>query len=216
MFVLLAIVFALSFVIAGVGSGSTGFGSIVDALGGIFGTNKGSSGSASVDDAQKRIDANPKDAAAYRDLARAYELKGDDILAINALEDYLKLTVPKDDRISALNELAGLHETRARLQLAEAQAAAYDAQIAAGAGFGPDPSSPFGKALAGTDPIRQASIDAAQARYQQVTSLLQQTYASLQGAYKRLTDADPTDPSYLILYGQASQQAGDNAAALAA
>jgi tetratricopeptide (TPR) repeat protein len=216
-FAVLAVVFAASFVVAGVGSGSTGFGSVIDALGGIFGTSGGGSSGPSVEKAQKRLDKNPRDAEAYRELAQAYEAKGDDISAINALESYLKLPVSKDNRISALNELAGLYESRGRLQFAEVQQAATDVQDAQGSAFGFDSSSPFGKALGpDKDPVRQAAITAAQQRYQQAASLLQDTYTKLEDTYRRLTANDPTEPSYLILYGQSAQQAGDTAAAIAA
>src|ERR671936_868446 len=71
-FIFLAFVFALSFVFLGVGSGSAGIG---DLLRGNFHLFGGSSSTSSVSKAQDRIKKNPKDARAYRDLARAYEAK---------------------------------------------------------------------------------------------------------------------------------------------
>jgi tetratricopeptide (TPR) repeat protein len=216
-FAVLALVFAVSFVVAGVGSGSTGFGSIVDALGGIFGTNDGGSSNPSVKKAQDKIYKNPKDAAAYRELARAYELDGNTDGAIGALEDYLRLNVVKSDRISALNELAGLYETKARQQLGDVQLALYNLQTVSASDFGPSPTSPLGKAYAANeDPIRKAMIEAAQQRYQELAGILGQTYQSLTNTYKRLTTLDPTEPSYLLLYAQTAQNAGDANTALAA
>src|SRR5919109_5233096 len=63
MFVFLALVFAVGFVGFGVGAGGTGIGDILRG-----GTG---SGAPSADDAQKRIDENPNDVQAFRDLATA-------------------------------------------------------------------------------------------------------------------------------------------------
>src|SRR5207249_10865264 len=61
-FVFLALVFAGSFVVYGVGSGSTGIGDLLRGnLGGLFGGGGSSSGSPSIDKAQKEIQKNPKD-----------------------------------------------------------------------------------------------------------------------------------------------------------
>ena len=209
-FVLLALVFAGGFVFFGVGSGSSGISDILSGNLHLFG--RGSSGP-SIDKAQKRIAKNPKDAAAYRDLARAYELKKDDILAIQALENYARLR-PKNT--GALNELAGLYETRARTQLNEVQLAVYNARLALPSSFGPPPNTPLGRAFAATpDPIQQALYAAASREYSTAASFLQQTYTSLENVYKRISAADPTDPSSLILYAQAAQQARDTTTALA-
>src|ERR671923_207122 len=89
-FVFLALVFAGSFVVYGVGSGSTGIGDLLRGnFNGLFGGGS-SSGSPSITKAQKEIEKNPKNAKAYRDLARAYEQKNDDVGAIGALESYRK------------------------------------------------------------------------------------------------------------------------------
>src|SRR5919201_4127234 len=102
-FVFLAFVFAGSFVVYGVGSGSTGIGDLLRGnFGGIFGGGN-SSGTPSISKAQKEVAKNPKSAKAYRDLARAYEEKNQDLGAIGALESYLRLR-PKD--AGALRELA--------------------------------------------------------------------------------------------------------------
>src|SRR2546428_11144670 len=80
-FVLLVFVFAGGFVFFGVGSGSTGIGDLLNGnFGGIFGSG-GSSGP-SITKAQARVAKHPKDAAAYKALATAYQAHGDDIGAI--------------------------------------------------------------------------------------------------------------------------------------
>src|SRR6184192_1072240 len=62
-FIFLALVFAASFVFLGVGSGSSGIGDLLRGNFHLFGS--GSSSGTSVSGAQKRIEKNPKDAAAY-------------------------------------------------------------------------------------------------------------------------------------------------------
>src|SRR5262249_45703062 len=150
-----------------------------------------SSGSPSISKAQKEIEKNPKNAQAYRDLARAYEEKSQDIGAIGALETYIKLR-PKD--ASALRELAAEYDTRARLQTVDAQAAGFDAQAAQGSTFGPTPTSPLGKAFsANPDPIQQAVSQAANTRYNDTIQQLQSTYKAQAEVFKKLVKLDPTD-----------------------
>src|SRR5947208_4519615 len=85
-FIFLAVVFAASFVLLGVGSGSSGIG---DLLRGNF--HFGGSSGPSISKAQDKIEKNPNDAPAYRDLAKAYEAKGRTDDAIGALTSYVKL-----------------------------------------------------------------------------------------------------------------------------
>ena len=94
MFVLLAVVFAGSFVFLGVGSGAGGIGDLLQGnWSDFFGSSSGSSAQIKKD--QKRIDENPKDYAAYRDLAaaQASDDKLDDAIA-TLLK--LKSVNPKD------------------------------------------------------------------------------------------------------------------------
>src|SRR3954453_2597344 len=69
MFVFLAVVFGAGFVVFGVGSSLPS--GVADLL-----RNNGSSGVASVSDAQKEVGANPKSAAAQIALSRAYQADG--------------------------------------------------------------------------------------------------------------------------------------------
>ena len=89
-FVLLVVVFAVSFVIFGVGSGSTG---IADVLQNFF-SGTSSSGS-SLSALQKKTVEHPKNAQAWRDLATKLEQDGRDDEAITALTSYIGLK-PKD------------------------------------------------------------------------------------------------------------------------
>ena len=96
-FLFLALAFGLGFVGFGVGAGGVGFGDILKGSG-------GGSGIPSISDAQKRVDENPKDPKAFRDLATAYQAQSKTSDAIEALESYVGLR-PKDT--AALRELAG-------------------------------------------------------------------------------------------------------------
>src|SRR6266511_4125237 len=73
MFVFLALVFALGFVVFGVGSGGGGLGDVLQNLG-------GTSGGPSVDDAKKKIEKG--DLAAYKELAEAYRANNEPDKAI--------------------------------------------------------------------------------------------------------------------------------------
>jgi Tfp pilus assembly protein PilF len=212
-FALLAVAFAFSFVVAGVGSGSTGFGSVVDALGGLFGRNSSSSGP-SISRALKRIQKNPKDAPAYFEAAQAYQTKNEDIQAINYYESYVKLR-PKDRR--ALVALAGLYDNQLQVYSQAAQQAQPSQPTSPLAqGFGPTSSSALGQAL--TDPIQSAvsSNTAPQSSaYQQFVQLAQQAATNVEKTYGRLVNADPTDSSAALQYAQTAQQAGDVTTAVA-
>jgi hypothetical protein len=219
-FALLALAFAFSFVVAGVGSGSTGFGSVIDALGGIFGTSGGSSGP-SASKALKRIEKNPKDAAAYFEAAQAYQTKNEDISAINYYEQYVKLRPKGAKSVQALAALAGLYgnQLSAYSQAAnQAQAAAQQSSPLAD-GFGPSSSSALGQAL--TDPIQKAASSATttspeQQQYQQFASLAQQASQNVEKTYQRLSAADPKEPSYLLQYARYAQALGNTSAATGA
>jgi hypothetical protein len=126
-FVFLALAFGLGFVGFGVGAGGVGIGDILKGSG-------GGSGVPSISSSQKKIEKNPTDAQAYRDLATAYQAKGDVDNAVDALGQYTNLR-PKD--VDALRELAGLYLNQAsaaqqRAQIAELRAEGRDVGIASG------------------------------------------------------------------------------------
>jgi DNA-binding SARP family transcriptional activator len=208
-FALLAVAFAGGFVFLGVGSGSTGIGDLFNNFRWFGG---GSSGS-SISKAQALVDKNPKNAAAYLDLARAYQAKSQDIPAITSYESYVKLR-PRDT--GALSALAGLYENRLRLYsqaATDVQQSEQSSQLAQG--FGPSAASPLGQALA--DPIQNAlSSTAPSAAYQQFAALAQQASQNVENTYRRLASADPSEPTYLIRYAQFAQSLGDTTPAIAA
>ena len=209
-FIFLALVFALSFVFLGVGSGSSGIGDLLRGNIHLFGGG-GSSSSTSVSGAQKRIQKNPKDAAAYHDLARAYEAKGDTTNAISALNTYTKLR-PKDT--GALTELAGQYLSQAdaaRQQAIAAQSALTSASI-----FTPFPVTGKLASALGSNPITDASTSGLQTAFTTAYQKMQAAYSSAVGAYKRVAKRTPNDPTVQLQLGSTAEAANDAKTAIAA
>ena len=209
-FIFLAVVFAGGFVLFGVGSSN------VSGLSDIFnGVGGGGSGQPSVSKAEKATQKNPKDAAAWKTLAAAYDTTGDIPSAISAWTTYTTLR-PKD--IEGLQSLATDYEQQFSTQTQVAAAAQADAQNAQATQFGPPPTSPLGRALNSvSDPIAQAAGLGANQRFNTALQTRQATAQQLEGVYKKLaTLHKPVEPSDQLLLAQAAQNAGDTAAAIAA
>jgi cytochrome c-type biogenesis protein CcmH/NrfG len=214
MFVLLAIVFALGFVVFGVGSGSNG---VSSALQNAFNFGGGTTGP-SISSLQKKVAAHPNDAASWRALATAYETKHEPQLAITALEKYTALK-PKDT--SALQELASQYTSLADTYNTQAQNAEVAAQTANLApSFLPSSSSTIGKAFTTggplDDPLSTANVNTATSTAQAAVSQLDTVESEAESAYERLAKLTPTDASVWIQLGQAAQGANDTATAVAA
>jgi tetratricopeptide (TPR) repeat protein len=204
-FVFLAAVFALGFVGFGVGAGGVGFGD-------IFKGNGGGSGIPSISSSQKRIDKNPNDAAAYRDLATAYEAKNDTDSAIGALESYTRL---KPKNVDSLRELARLYLQKAsaaqqRAQNAQARADA----LAPGAAF--LGSLTIGKKPLEVDPISNTVSSLLSQDTNQALGEVQSAAQSAIGAYKKIAAARPHDPSVQLELASTAQSVGDTTTAIAA
>jgi regulator of sirC expression with transglutaminase-like and TPR domain len=204
MFVFLALVFALGFVVFGVGAGGTG-------IGDIFRDHNTSSGQ-SVSSAQKAADENPNSAQAWRNLATALQTEGETAAAIDALNRAIAL---KPKSADAYRELAGLHLTRTseiqqELQLAQIRAAFR----APGLSF-PSLSSGSGRETL-TNPIDNAvstgATDNLTALYQQAST----EAAAAVAAYSRLAELRPNDPNIQLELAQTAQQTGDTATAITA
>jgi Flp pilus assembly protein TadD len=211
----LAVAFVLGFVLLGVGSGSTG---AADVLGGMF--NFGSSGGGtSVSKLQTKVDKNPKDATAWRDLATALEQKQRTQDAVNALERYTVLR-PKDQ--NALAELASQYGTLANTYAADYTAAQNEAsQFASPASvFAPPSTTPFGKAFADPtalqDPISASIQKQASTKQTTAYSNFQTAQRSAESVYQKLVALNPSDATTQIQLGQAAQSAGDTKTAIAA
>jgi tetratricopeptide (TPR) repeat protein len=205
-FVFLALVFGVGFVAFGVGSDVPG--GIADVIQG-----SGSTGNISVGDAQEKVDENPSDANALRQLATALQQEGRSDEAIPPLEQYTRLR-PKDN--TALGELASLYVGKAsRLRNRVAQVQAETQIVVPPADFLPPTTSPLGRALA-NQPISQAAQQRADARLATLYQDLQVAYLQAQQAYAKLAQRSPEDASVQLQLADASINANDPAAALAA
>ena len=198
----LAVVFAATFVGVGVGSGNNG--GLSDLYSGLFG-----GGGSSVSKAQDEIKKNP--AKGYRDLATAYETKGDNVSAINALQSYL--SVKKKDA-NVWTELGGLQTSQAQTYVNQYQQASQASQLA-------DPSTPFqpGGTLATAVGTNAAYQGAAQQASTTASTLYQQAITSLNSAvtsYQTAAKLQPHSTSAQELVATAAANAGNTKAAIAA
>jgi len=192
----LAVVFGLSFVLLGVGSG--GNGGLIENFTGLF----SGSGSSSVSKAQDEIKKDP--VKGYQDLALAYEEKGDLKNASEALKSYL---VIKKTDAATWATLAGLEMSQGTTFATQYQNAQQAAQTA-------DPSAPFlpggilGSAVGQNPTYQGASQDAATR-----TSLLYQkavgAYGDAVTHYQRASKLRPKNTSYLQQLATAAQNAGN-------
>lgn len=202
-YVILAVLFAITFAFLGVGSGTNGLDQLFQGLN-IF----HHSGNA-VAKAEKEITKSPKNPKGYRDLATAYESKGENASAISALQQY---TAIKKKDAAAWNELAGLQVTQAQTYLTQYQAASQDKDLAApSSSF--LPSGKLGKAL-GTNKVEQVQANGVNGV---VTNLQQQTQLAFNGAvtsYNEVTKLQPSNSNAWIELAQTAQQSGDYTTAL--
>jgi tetratricopeptide (TPR) repeat protein len=206
-FVLLIIVFGLGFVLLGVGSSGLG-------LGDVFSGIRGSGGNPSIDKPLKATEKNPKNAAAWKDLATAYDAKGDYASALSAWQQYTQLR-PKD--VDGLNALAQDIGQQLQTQAAEAQAAQAEVQQTQTTDLGPSSTSPLGRALGGlSDPLDQSQSSDASSRYQTALGAYQQTASQLVATYQKIAKLQPADPGVRLQLAQVAESIGDASAAIAA
>ena len=209
MFVFLALVFGLGFVVFGIGSDQgTGIGDLLRNSGGA-----GTSNGVSVSDARKQVAKNPKSADAQRTLATALQEDGQTDEAVTVLNKYLALR-PKDE--NALRELAGLYLGRATTLAQRAQEAQVRASyLTFGSTFGTPLDLGDGATL-GSDPIDEAISTQANQEINEAYTASQAAYQQAEQTYGRLAAALPTDPNVQLELAQASQQSGNLAKAIAA
>jgi tetratricopeptide (TPR) repeat protein len=199
----LAVLFAITFAFLGVGSGTNGLDQLFQGLN-IF-----HRGSNAVSKAQGHIRDHPKDPQGYRELATAYEAKGETANAIGALQQYTGLK-PKDAK--AWSELGGLQTNQAQTYLQGYQAAYADRQLAA-------PSESFlpkgklGTAL-GTNQVEKIAAARTDSTVQSLQQQTQLAYTNALASYKKVTQLTPGSSDAWFQYAQAGQQSGDYAAAL--
>jgi tetratricopeptide (TPR) repeat protein len=208
MFVFLALVFGLGFVIFGIGSaGGTGIGDIIRNAGGA------TSDGLSVSEARDQLAENPNSADAKLALATALVQDGQNDEAITYFNQYVEAR-PKDQ--DALRQLAGLHLSRA-LQLSqqaqEAQArASYETF---GATFGSLLQLPNNQTLS-PDPIDEALATRASQAVNQSFTGAQESFRKAEETYDKLALAAPRDPNVQLELAQAAQQSGNFAKAISA
>jgi tetratricopeptide (TPR) repeat protein len=208
-FVFLAVVFGLSFVLFGVGSGSTG---ITQAMQSLF--NSTSSGGSSLSSLQKKATNNQKDPTAWRNLATKLEQDQKTDRALTALEHYVRLR-PKDQ--TALDELASLYTRRAGDYNTIWSDVLGQLQIIAPGGlFLPKATSPFGKAFANQDPITDLVVARLNARASAASQKLGLLSARAESAYKRLVKVAPGNATYQFQYAEIAQSLSQTATAITA
>jgi tetratricopeptide (TPR) repeat protein len=208
MFVFLALVFGLGFLIFGIGSDSgTGIGDIIRNSGGA------TANGLSVSDAREQLEKNPKSAEAKRALATALTQEGKSEEAITYLSQYVEQR-PKDQ--DALRELAALHLTRALAQSQEAQQAQARAGYEAfGSTFGSALQLGNGQSLP-PDPIDEALSTRAGESVNQAYAAAQESFRHAEETYDKLVLAAPNDPNVQLELAQAAQQSGNYPKAISA
>lgn len=205
-FLFLAIAFAASFVLFGVG---TGFGGLQD----IILQERVAGGGPSEDDARERTEQNPRDAQAWRDLATALQNKGETEESLEPLARYAELR-PND--IDAQRELAGLYLQQAGRYRFEAQQAQLALQTdVPGLSFAPPSSSKIGQALA-MNPIDNALSAEHNAVLTAAFTKLTQAYTRAVAAYKKVAAAEPNDAAVQFELAQTAEAANQTETAIAA
>jgi cytochrome c-type biogenesis protein CcmH/NrfG len=213
-FVLLAVIFATSFVFFGVGSGS-GIGDLLSNWGSFFNSSGGAS--AQVKSDRSKIEKNPKDYAAYKDLATALATDGKLDEAIATLQK-LKTLQPKD--ADGLTQLASLYLRKA--DEVRNQGVAIQSQSAGltdASTFTPGGTSELAKAYQSdvlADPIVKAVQGQENAKLNDVYSKLTAAYSQAVAAYQDVAKISPSDPSVQFALAQTAEQANDSATAIAA
>jgi len=206
-YLILAILFAVTFAFLGVGSGSSGLDQLFSGLN-IFG---GGGGGTSVSKALSEVKKSPTDPKGFRDLATAYEAKGDTANAISALQSYTSL---KQKDVKAWNELAGLNITQAQTFTTQYQNA-YTAQQLAAPSAAFLPTGKLGTAL-GTSPIEQAAATTANTFTSNIAQKIGLSYNASVLAYQKVATLQPSNANAEFQLAQAAQQAGQSSVAVTA
>jgi tetratricopeptide (TPR) repeat protein len=209
MFVFLALVFGLGFVIFGIGSDQgTGIGDILRDQG------SATSSGLSVGEARERLEENPADHEARRALATALQEEGDTAEAIAVLTEHVRLQ-PNDG--DALRELAGLHLGQANRLALSAQEAQFRASYLTFGGLFTSPlTSGENDTPIYTDPIDAAITAELSETVTTAYSRAQQSYTQAEQAYEKLVKLQPRDPNVQLELAQAAQQSGNTQRAITA
>lgn len=206
-FVLLALVFGLGFVVFGVGSGG-GIG-----LGDLFNNGGSTKDSASAPKARDRIKKNPNDAAAYKDLATALQTDGDLKGAVAAWKKFSTLR-PKDT--DALNTLAGLYTAlgqRLQPQITSAQIASQENSFASQLVVGLQAKN---QPVVGANVIDQSVSTVANTKLNALYQQQQDDFNTAVRVNQRIVKLDPKDANAQLSLGESAQSAGNSQVAIAA
>jgi tetratricopeptide (TPR) repeat protein len=221
-FIALILVFASSFVIGGVGSGSNF--SLSDIIGNDSGSSSTTSNSSDVKSLLKQIAAQPKNGALYAQLSEAYQTDNRLDDAVTAAEKAAKL---RPNNREGLKNLAGLYQAQANGITAQAQAIYTEAynlqqQDPTNSPFNavsPTSTSPLATAI--QDPFSQQQSNAISVQISdlqtQSSTLAAKAQAINQKAlnqYHTITNRNVGDAQSWLSYATAAEQVGNNALAL--
>jgi tetratricopeptide (TPR) repeat protein len=221
-FVALILVFASSFVIGGVGSGSNF--SLSDIIGNDSGSSTTTPNSSDVNSLLKQIKVHPKDGALYSQLAEAYQTDSRLDDAVKASEQAAKL---RPNNIDGLKTLAGLYQAQANTLQTQAQtyySEAYNLQqqdpsSSPFAAVSPTSTSPLASAI--QDSFSQSQSNSLSVQISslenQSNQLAIQAQALNQKAvdqYHTITNKRTGDAQSWLSYATAAEQVGNNSVAL--
>jgi tetratricopeptide (TPR) repeat protein len=206
MFVFLAIAFAGSFVLFGVG---TGFGGLQD----ILLQEQAVGGGPSENESREAIKENPNNAQAHYDLSTALQAQGEIDEAIPPLAKYVEM---RGSDLDAKRELAGLYLRKAERHRLDAQIAQAQLQTEApGQTFQPAPDTDLGRALQ-PDAITSAIATQYNVRLNAALTAMQTAYTRAVAVYKEIVAATPRDPSTHLELAQTAEAANDLPTAITA
>ena len=220
-FALLAIVFALMFVVAGVGTGGP---SIIDMLGNSGGgsdTPAAVPANTAVKDALAETKSAPEDPQAWLALAEAYVNTGAFTDVPAAAEKAAELA-PKDAAVQGSIADVYLAEAAAALQEAQTEYAAAQAKSnvagrpAVPLSVIPGQSNGVTQFQTAQETISNTVMSEASAKVAPLQTQATDAYQAAVVAQTIVTILEPTDPAAFFRLGQISSAANDSAAAIAA
>lgn len=205
-FVLLAAAFAIGFLAFGIGTGGGGIG---DVLRDFFG---GGSGTTSLEEAQQKVEDNPRDATAVVGLANQYQNRGRYEEAATTLENYSKLA-PKDADV--LRQLAALRDLQARLASSRASQLGGEQGVFSQTVYAFPGSNGFLGAL-GASPVNDAISNSSSIKAQEAQQQADGFYVKEVAAIEKLASLEPGNAQTQLQLGQAANAVGDPEKAIAA
>lgn len=221
-FIALILVFASSFVIGGVGSGSNF--SLSDIIGSNSGSSSSTANSSSVTSLLKQIKLHPKDAALWSQLSQAYQTDSRLDDAVNAAAKAVKL---RPNNVENVKILANLYQAQAnnlntQAQTLYSQAYTLQQQDPASSPFSavsPTSTSPLASAI--QDPFTQAAsngislqISKLQAQSSTLATQAQTANQKALEQYRSIVNKHTGDAQSWLSYASAAEQVGNNATAL--